>query len=97
MFNSGVSYIPWNKLSQDTDFVALEEGGMFDEETLPNWMKEKLKQKPIKKEDEQPVPVPVGMVFTAPPIDTSQPPPSAAPILASVPVVPPFPLGPVPR
>lgn len=35
----GVSYIPWNKLSADTDFELLEEGGMFDEETMPLWMK----------------------------------------------------------
>ncbi|XP_018910855.1 uncharacterized protein [Bemisia tabaci] len=38
----GVSYIPWNKLSADTDFELLEEGGMFDEETMPLWMKDKL-------------------------------------------------------
>ena len=33
----GVSYIPWSKLSTQTDWTALEEGGSYDEETLPAW------------------------------------------------------------
>lgn len=35
----GVSYIPWSKLSRDTDFDLLEEGGMLDQETMPDWLK----------------------------------------------------------
>uniref|UniRef100_A0A182KFI0 RRM domain-containing protein n=1 Tax=Anopheles christyi TaxID=43041 RepID=A0A182KFI0_9DIPT len=37
----GVSYIPWSKLSPSTDLESLEDGGMFDEDTIPQWMKEK--------------------------------------------------------
>uniref|UniRef100_A0A182W0N8 RRM domain-containing protein n=1 Tax=Anopheles minimus TaxID=112268 RepID=A0A182W0N8_9DIPT len=37
----GVSYIPWSKLSPSTDLESLEDGGMFDEDTMPQWMKEK--------------------------------------------------------
>ncbi|EFX73222.1 hypothetical protein DAPPUDRAFT_14394, partial [Daphnia pulex] len=33
--DQGVSYVPWQRLSQMTDLEALEEGGSFDEETLP--------------------------------------------------------------
>lgn len=35
----GVSYIPWNKLTPDTDYDLLEEGGMLDQETMPEWLK----------------------------------------------------------
>lgn len=35
----GVSYIPWNKLTRDTDYDLLEEGGMLDQETMPDWLK----------------------------------------------------------
>ena len=38
----GVSYIPWSKLSRDCDLDALEEGGMVDEETVPEWIKSKF-------------------------------------------------------
>lgn len=38
----GVTFIPWNKLSESTDFDSLEEGGMFDEDSMPPWLKEKL-------------------------------------------------------
>jgi len=34
-----VSYIPWAKLTRDSDLDALEEGGMIDEETVPEWIK----------------------------------------------------------
>jgi hypothetical protein len=37
--DQGVSYIPWSKLTPDTDFELLEEGGMLDEETFPDWLK----------------------------------------------------------
>lgn len=37
----GVSYIPWNKLTNITDqeLELLEEGGMIDEDTLPAHLK----------------------------------------------------------
>ena len=35
----GVSYIPIEKLDAQTDLVSLEDGGAFDEETMPEWMK----------------------------------------------------------
>ena len=37
--DQGVSYIPWSKLTVDSDFELLEEGGMLDEETFPDWLK----------------------------------------------------------
>lgn len=46
----GVSYIPWDKLDQNTDFEQLEDGGMFDEDSMPNWLKEKLKNQSQQKE-----------------------------------------------
>ncbi|XP_059350195.1 SR-related and CTD-associated factor 4-like isoform X1 [Daphnia carinata] len=42
--DQGVSYVPWQRLSQMTDLEALEEGGSFDEETLPPWMRHHLNQ-----------------------------------------------------
>lgn len=70
---------------------------MFDEETMPVWLKEKLKEQPVKEEGAE-VAVPAGpMMFGVPPaIDTSQPPPAAA-LISGLPVVPPFPMAPVPR
>ena len=35
----GVAYIPLEKLDPQTDLVSLEEGGTFDEDTMPEWMK----------------------------------------------------------
>lgn len=92
----GVSYIPWEKLSRNTDFVALEEGGMFDEDTIPAWMKEMLAQKqqqPQQKTSDD-VAAMMDVVQAIPSIDTSQPPPMGAPM---IPMVAPFPMGPVPR
>lgn len=40
----GVSYIPWVKLTRDSDLDAVEEGGMIDEETVPEWIKSKYCQ-----------------------------------------------------
>lgn len=31
----GASYIPYGKLKDDVDLEALEEGGMIDEDTIP--------------------------------------------------------------
>ncbi|XP_046462197.1 SR-related and CTD-associated factor 4-like isoform X2 [Daphnia pulex] len=42
--DQGVSYVPWQRLSQMTDLEALEEGGSFDEETLPPWLRHHLNQ-----------------------------------------------------
>ncbi|XP_016990442.1 SR-related and CTD-associated factor 4 isoform X2 [Drosophila rhopaloa] len=80
----GVTYIPWSKLGPETDFDALEEGGMFDEDTMPIQMKQKINQaKNTGKDNKGPsvaettggpgvgVPPP-GMIFG---IDTTQPPP----------------------
>nr|CAD7416708.1 unnamed protein product [Timema poppensis] len=36
----GVSYIPWDKMSQEPDLLdILEEGGMIDEETVPGYLR----------------------------------------------------------
>lgn len=82
----GVTYVPWSKLSPDTDFDSLEEGGMFDEDTMPSWMKQKINQAKNVKENK--ATVPTADLTTAPPvappnllfgIDTTQPPPVAPP------------------
>lgn len=85
----GVTYIPFNKLTHATNFESLEEGGMYDEDTMPVWVKEKLKQPQsqaatvVNKE---------GILmpqFFAQSIDTSQPPPNSS----LLPTMPPFALG----
>lgn len=86
----GVCYIPWSKISKDTDFVALEDGGMFDEDTMPSWMKDHIKTLSKPKIEE----TPLTSIPYIPQIDTSQPPPTALPM---IPMVNHFPLGPVPR
>ena len=35
----GVSYIPIDRLDPQTDMALLESGGMFDEDTMPDWMR----------------------------------------------------------
>lgn len=96
----GVSYIPWNKLNENTDFEQLEEGGMLDEDTMPAWMQEKLKAQNQKKDHNQTNAaagqIPNIAIFG---MDTSQPPPNAAqPLMPGVPpMVPPFQMGSVPR
>jgi len=35
----GVAYIPLDKLDPQTDLASLEDGGTFDDETMPDWMK----------------------------------------------------------
>ncbi|XP_058452308.1 SR-related and CTD-associated factor 4 isoform X2 [Malaya genurostris] len=84
----GCSYIPWNKLSPNTDLASLEEGGMFDEDTMPQWIKDKIAN--ATKKDEEP-PAVVNPVY---PVDTSQPPP---PAMISMSLPPPFPMAGVPR
>lgn len=73
----GVTYIPWNKLDESTDFDGLEEGGMFDEDSMPSWMKEKIiRMKSIKEKGQDPNSAigssQSGLLFG---IDTTQPPP----------------------
>lgn len=73
----GVSYIPWEKLDENTDFEQLEDGGMFDEDTMPQWMKDKLKNQSQKKDSNDAnanVNTMANMVFG---MDTTQPPPAA--------------------
>lgn len=86
----GCTYIPYTKLDLTTDFIALEEGGMYDDETMPIWVKEKLKAPPaqplISKETS------LFPQFFSQTIDTSQPPPNAT----MMPTIPPFTLGPRP-
>lgn len=84
----GVTYVPWNKLSPDTDFDSLEEGGMFDEDTMPGWMKQKISQAKNVKENKTTGTAGVDLVAAAGAapvgaanllfgIDTTQPPPVA--------------------
>lgn len=63
---------------------------MFDEDTMPTWMQDHLKLVNKPKVDEAPI---KSLPFLAH-IDTSQPPPSALPM---IPMVNTFPLGSVPR
>jgi len=35
----GVSYVPWIKLSRDVNLEQFEEGGMIDEDTIPDYLK----------------------------------------------------------
>jgi hypothetical protein len=35
----GVSYIPYDRLSKEIDYDYLEDGGVFDEDTVPLWLK----------------------------------------------------------
>ncbi|XP_054270255.1 SR-related and CTD-associated factor 4-like isoform X3 [Macrosteles quadrilineatus] len=42
--DQGVSYIPWSKITHDIDVELLEEGGMIDEESMPDWLRERMKK-----------------------------------------------------
>lgn len=97
--DTGISYIPFNKLNNSTDFESLEEGGMFDEDSMPTWLKEKLKSSAQKKEV---IPMDPNQMFQmnmANRVDTTQPPPitPSGQIMPGMPMVPPFTMGPVPR
>ncbi|KAI5700018.1 hypothetical protein M8J75_012856 [Diaphorina citri] len=48
----GVSYIPYDRLSKEIDYDYLEDGGVFDEDTVPLWLKDHLKSIRKKQEDE---------------------------------------------
>lgn len=99
----GVSYIPWNKLQATTDFEAMEEGGMIDEDAMPGWLKEKIKAANVKKDQ---VMIPSGGVLFAmadiaagrgAAVDTTQPPPNGPPQLMQTMVPTPFGMAGVPR
>ncbi|XP_056641196.1 uncharacterized protein LOC130448053 isoform X1 [Diorhabda sublineata] len=70
----GVSYIPYTKIKQDIDIDLLEDGGMIDEETMPQWMKEKV-EKMGKKPNVDITNISINTGTTTTTIDTSQPPP----------------------
>lgn len=93
--DTGISYIPFNKLNNSTDFESLEEGGMFDEDSMPTWLKEKQKSSAQKKDL---MPIDPGQMFQlnmTGRVDTTQPPPSGQ-MMPGMPMVPPF-MGHVPR
>lgn len=92
----GCSYIPWSKINHATDLEALEEGGMFDEETMPQWLKDKIANKGAAASASDPaVAAAAGAAGTTPasaaaglinplyPLDTSQPPPPASTMMAA--------------
>lgn len=105
----GVSYIPWSKLKPPLNLETLEEGGMLDEDTMPQWVKEQVQAQnnakastEANKSDISFIQVPPGLPLgpTGPVLDTSQPPPTTHPMLPMPPPhmsVPPFPMPPVPR
>lgn len=71
---------------------------MYDEDTMPNWLKEKLKNANQKK-DQSKNHLQANTMFNemGNPLDTTQPPPTGPPIMQNVSMVPQFPMGPVPR
>lgn len=91
----GVSYIPWSKLSHATNFDALEEGGMFDEDSMPEWLKLHVKQPKTGGAGNSALDV-AAAVAAAQMFDASHPPPLGGPGggLAGMPLVPPFGLPP---
>lgn len=92
----GVSYIPWDKLDENTDFEQLEEGGMFDEDSMPVWLKEKLKNQSQKKDNSDNTNATVNPVPNMPMfgMDTTQPPPTQQMMANVSQMVPPFPMAP---
>lgn len=97
----GVSYIPWDKLDQNTDFEQLEDGGMFDEDSMPAWLKEKLKNQSQKTETTDAAAA-VNQVTNMAMFGMDQPPPTQqlmTNMTNMTQMVPPFPMGsgPVPR
>ncbi|KAL1383370.1 hypothetical protein pipiens_003362 [Culex pipiens pipiens] len=77
----GCSYIPWSKVSHATDLEALEEGGMFDDETMPQWLKDKIANKGAQSDPATATAAVAAAAAAASlinpmyPLDTSQPPP----------------------
>jgi hypothetical protein len=56
----GVSYIPIEKLDPQVDMVALEDGGTFDDDTMPEWMKNMRGVAPNSMTQHQPGFIPVS-------------------------------------
>ncbi|CAL8130112.1 unnamed protein product [Orchesella dallaii] len=50
----GVSYIPWNKLRDETNLEEFEDGGCMDEDTLPDFLKNKPQPPESKSMDQNP-------------------------------------------
>lgn len=88
----GVSYIPWDKLDQNTDFEQLEDGGMFDEDSMPAWLKEKLKSQSQQKDTNDTVAA-VNQVTNMAMFGMDQPPPTQQLMPNMSQMVPPFPMG----
>ncbi|XP_055855720.1 SR-related and CTD-associated factor 4 isoform X2 [Episyrphus balteatus] len=88
----GVTYIPWDKLEKDTDLDALEEGGIIDEDSMPDWMKEKINKLKNAKEINAAGSASAMMfgIDGMPKIDITQPPPQAGGMMA----MPPFSMAP---
>ncbi|XP_066141951.1 SR-related and CTD-associated factor 4 isoform X1 [Euwallacea fornicatus] len=87
----GVSYIPYNKLKQDMDLDALEDGGMIDEDTMPEWMRKKMEDNNKKNQPVEASPYMLGMGDGSnnhSTIDTSQPPPMPPTTLMQPPMLP---------
>lgn len=93
----GVSYIPLEKIPKDVDFESLEEGGMFDEDSIPKWLKEKQKKKLKEKNEKNDVTHFTSSIMGLPGIDITQPPPSGPLLSSGVSMLPPFPIGQVQR
>lgn len=92
----GVSYIPWEKIARDVDLEALEEGGMFDEDSMPLWIKEKQAKTALLRSETNNIAQFAAGIAGLP--DVSQPPPSGPQtILSGVTIVPQFSIGQVPR
>lgn len=89
----GVSYIPWMKLSRGTDYVSLEEGGMFDEDSMPDWLKAHVKQPQGGRVDGSGLDVNAVAAAAAHLFDASLPPPTAGLLPPGMPM-PPFGLPP---
>lgn len=97
----GVTYIPWSKLKPDIDVELLEDGGVIDEDTIPEWLKAKLTENAKKKLDTsgtQDKGFLLGDNTPTTTVDTSQPPPLHAggllpPPPMAMPLVSPFSLN----
>lgn len=68
-----MSYIPWSKIKPDIDLELLEDGGMIDEDTMPDWLKVKAAE--LNKTGGSKSALDIKNIPGATPIDTSQPPP----------------------
>ncbi|KAK9884912.1 hypothetical protein WA026_009150 [Henosepilachna vigintioctopunctata] len=90
----GVSYIPWSKVKPDIDIDMLEDGGMIDEDTMPEWMRTKVEGSAKRQQQSSLITLPETGNLPRTTVDTSQPPPMPGAGLLqppiSLPLVPPF-------